>query len=66
MRMLYAASGGELNPKLIKFPLPEDSDGKPVNPPGNIGVVYEGLAKILDQPIDRKYPATNLDAGCYG
>lgn len=38
---------------LIKFPLPEDSEGKPVNHPGNIGVVYEGLAKILDQPLDQ-------------
>lgn len=33
--------------ELVKHPLPVDADGKPVNHPGNLEVVYEGLSKVL-------------------
>lgn len=39
--------------ELAEYLLPEDGEGKAVNHPGNIGAVYEGLAKLLGQPLDQ-------------
>jgi TatD DNase family protein len=36
-----------------EHPLPLDEDGKAVNHPANISVVYDGLAKILKMPVEK-------------
>ena len=36
--------------EVVRFPLPDSPDGKPVNHPGNIGAIYEGLAGLRGIP----------------
>ena len=54
-RILVETDGpSQMLPKaLAEYTLPEDSEGEAVNHPGNIGAVYEGLAKLLSQPLDQ-------------
>jgi len=40
-----------LPPGLVRFPLPDSPEGKPVNHPSNIISVYEGLAEIRGIPL---------------
>jgi TatD DNase family protein len=40
-----------LPPELNRFPL-ADANGKPLNHPANLSVVYEGLAGFLGEPLD--------------
>jgi TatD DNase family protein len=39
--------------ELVRYPLPNDDRGKPVNHPANIGVVYERVAEWLNEPLER-------------
>jgi len=36
----------------IRYPLPDDDAGEPVNHPGNLGAAYEGLAGVLEMGIE--------------
>ncbi len=41
-----------LPPDRITHPLPPEPDGTPVNHPGNLRAVYEGLAALRSMPLD--------------
>jgi TatD DNase family protein len=41
-----------LPPEWNRYPLPPTPEGESVNHPANIGVVYEGLAKIRNLPVE--------------
>jgi len=42
-----------LPPERVRWPLPADGRGKPVNHPGNLAAVYDFAAELLNLPLER-------------
>ena len=37
----------------VEFPLPNSTDGRPVNHPANLGAVYRFAAELLEEPVEK-------------